>query len=300
MSASNIKSYKLDLSLSGELLSGLIAQGFEITKPPYTLYSGRKSGITCTLYTSGKLVVQGKEIGPFIEFFLEPEILKDFSFTHPTSGLDLKSRIGVDEAGKGDFFGPLTVGAVYATEKEILKMAEMGVKDSKAMQDSTVQRLAKEIKALCLTHIVVINPAKYNEIYPKFRNLNSLLAWGHATAIESLVEESGCREAIIDQFANERVVIDALKRKRVELNLTQRTKGEEDIVVAAASILARDAFLFGLEKLSRMVDSPLPKGASPKVVQAGKELYERLGEEGLLKVAKRHFKTWEQVCSTRY
>lgn len=294
------KTYTIDLSLSDTLLKGLVEQGFEITRPPYTLFSGKKQGLTCTLYTSGKLVVQGKEMGPFIEFFLEPNIVKDFSYTYTALDLDLSPHIGVDEAGKGDFFGPLTIGSVFAGEKEILKLKEMGVKDSKAMSDVTVQRLAVEIKRLCLTHIVVINPAKYNEIYPKFHNLNSLLAWGHATAIEALSKESGCQRVIIDKFANERVVIDALKRKKIELDLTQRTKGEEDIVVAAASILARDSFLFGLDKLSKMVDSPLPKGASPKVVQAGRDLYKKLGEEGLLKVAKRHFKTWEQVCSTRY
>src|SRR5207249_4523347 len=108
----------------------LTEQGFEFSSPPYTHFSAKKMGISCTLYTSLKLTVQGKEMRPFIEFYLEPEILKKFDFTYQGSAVehDKTGRIGVDEAGKGDFFGPLCVAAVFATGDMVQKLAQIGVK----------------------------------------------------------------------------------------------------------------------------------------------------------------------------
>lgn len=165
------------------------------------------------------------------------------------------------------------------------------------MTDSAIHVLANKIKKEFNHHIVRINPLKYNELYAKFRNLNHLLAWGHATTIESLVEKSGCREVIIDQFAAERVVETALKRKSMEVKLTQRHRGEEDLVVAAASILARQAFLDGLAKLSSDFSITLPKGASPKVVQAGIQFASKYGRDALPKVGKMHFKTLDAILA---
>ena len=130
------------------------------------------------------------------------------------------------------------------------------------MTDKSIYVIAPKIKKICLHHIVKINPSKYNEIYYQFNNLNRLLGWGHATTIEYLVGHSGCSQVIIDQFADESVVITALKRKKLKLDLTQRHRGEEDPVVAAASILARFTFLEGLKMLSDQFEISLPKGAS--------------------------------------
>ncbi|MDB2613663.1 ribonuclease HIII [Chlamydiales bacterium] len=286
---------KIDVSHSEKLIHDLREQGFTFSEPPYTHFSAKKKGVSCTFYQSGKLTVQGKEMDAFIEFYLEPEILKTFEYSHKEFYLDKKPRTGIDEAGKGDFFGPLCIAGVYTDAKGIDILFSNGVKDSKKMNDVLIGKLAKIIKKECLHHIVQINPEKYNEIYPKFNNLNRLLAWGHATCIEQLVKKSQCKDVIIDQFANESVVIEALERKQLNLNLVQRHKGEEDIVVAAASILARDAFVRGLANLSKMINSELPKGASNKVVQMAKHLYSTQGEKGLNFVSKRHFKTWKEV-----
>jgi ribonuclease HIII len=142
---------------------------------------------------------------------------------------------------------------------------------------------------------VRIPPKKYNELYLKFRNLNRLLAWGHATAIAELITKTGCKEVIIDKFADESVVEFALKQKQVEAHLVQKTKAESDPVVAAASILARGAFLEGLEKLSEMIGMTLPKGASTQVIEAGRSLVLKYGEVKLEEVAKLHFKTKNEV-----
>lgn len=288
----------IDLSLADKLQNDLLDQGFQLTTPAYTIFSAQKQGVSCTLYTSGKLTVQGKNKDEFIRFYLEPEILGSIAYSHPEASLDLTSRIGIDEAGKGDFFGPLCIAGVQASEDKIKELIKLGVRDSKKMQDKMILGLASKIKQ-CVPHsIVKLTPIKYNELYDSFHNLNRLLAWGHATAISELVEKTGCRNVIIDQFADESVVEVALQRKKMEVNLTQRHRGEEDPVVAAASILARAAFLQGMDELSSLVSHTLPKGAAAHVIEAGRQLVARHGQEVLKVVAKLHFKMTAQVLGS--
>jgi ribonuclease HIII len=287
----------IDLGLAEKLREDLLSQGFELTQPQHTIFSAQKKGVSCTLYTSGKLTVQGKDKQEFITFYLEPEILGTFTFSHAEALLDLKPHIGIDEAGKGDFFGPLCIGGVQAGEENIKELLKMGVRDSKRMSDDAVLKLAKKIRAAVPHSIVRISPLKYNELYRQFRNLNQLLAWGHATAIAELVEKTQCKDVLIDQFASEHVVLNALKRKQLSVNLTQRHRGEEDLVVAAASILARAAFLEGLEQLGRTVGMVLPKGASDQVVRTGKALVAKQGPGILDTIAKLHFKTKDVILA---
>lgn len=282
-------------SLAPKMMQDMESQGFEISHPEYTLFHASKKGITCTFYKSGKCVVQGKDSSDFIQFYLEPEILGRVTLGYEHLDLNLQPRIGIDESGKGDFFGPLCVAGVYAQGEQIQELLRLGVCDSKKLTDPNALKLADQIRKCCPHHIVRINPVKYNEIYPQFANLNRMLAWGHATAIEQLVAQTGCRDVIIDQFANEHVVLTALKRKKIELNLTQRHRAEEDLVVAAASILARAAFLAGLKYLSEQWQIALPKGASAATITAGKKFVAIHGRENLGHVAKLHFKTTEQL-----
>lgn len=286
---------EVDVKLADKMIADLSEQGFEITKPTHTLFSAKKKGINCTLYQSGKLVVQGSDIGPFMEFYLEPEILQSFTYSYSTEGLDLTGRIGVDESGKGDFFGPLCIAGVYAEGEDIKKLKAIGVKDSKTLADKRIKEIGKKIQESFAFHIVKINPFKYNELYLQFKNLNNLLAWGHATIIEQMIEKSGCHNVIIDQFASEGVVKRALLKKKISLEISQRHRGEEDLVVAAASILARQAFIEGLEKLSNEFQVPLPKGANAQVIDAGKKFINKHGQTALSKVGKLHFKTLDQI-----
>lgn len=286
---------QIDLSLASKLQTDLEEQGFELTKPPYTIFSAQKQGVSCTLYTSGKITVQGKAKDDFIAYYLEPEILKSLAYTYPETGVDMTPHIGIDEAGKGDFFGPLCIAGVQADEDGIRKLLEFGVKDSKRMSDTTIQKIAAKIRPAFAHSIVRIYPLKYNELYGKFQNLNRLLAWGHATAISELVEKTGCKEALIDQFANESLVENALKKKDLAINLKQRPRAEEDPVVAAASILARAAFVDGIDNLGKEAGIELPKGASDKVVDVGRKLVDKLGKDQLGKFAKLHFKTTNDV-----
>ncbi|MBS0616035.1 MAG: ribonuclease HIII [Verrucomicrobia bacterium] len=285
----------IDVALSVKLKEDLQAQGFTLSQPPYTLFSAQKKGVSCTLYTSGKLTVQGKDKDDFIAFYLEPEILKTLSYSYPELGVDMTPKIGVDEAGKGDYFGPLCIAGVYADESMIKKLLEWGVKDSKKMGDKTILTLAKKIRAELPHSIVRLPPTKYNELYQNFHNLNRLLAWGHATAIGELHEKTKCANVLIDQFASEHLVENALERKNISVQLQQRHRGEEDVVVAAASILARWAFVEGIDALSQEIGITLPKGANHGVKETAQKILAEKGRDVLGKVAKLHFKTTQEI-----
>ncbi len=295
--APNIFVATIDLKLGDKLLNDLKQQDFEISIPPHTVFSAKKKGVSCTLYQSGKLTVQGKEMATFLEFYLEPEILGSFNYTYQDLNIDKTARIGIDEAGKGDFFGPLCIAGVYAEGDAIAKLKSLGVRDSKSISDSNIIKIGRKIRAEYAHHIVKINPLKYNELYQQFNNLNHLLAWGHATTIENMILKTGCRRVIVDQFAAEYVVLTALKRKKLEVDLLQRHRAEEDLVVAAASILARQTFLEGIDSLSEEFGMELPKGASAKTIQSGRRFITKYGREALGKVGKLHFKTLDSILS---
>lgn len=285
----------IDLGLAEKLKGDLAAQGFKFEQPPYTIFSAKKEKVSCTLYTSGKLTVQGKGMAEFIEFYLEPEILGTLTYTHPEINIDFTPHIGGDEAGKGDFFGPLCIAALYADEQGIRDLLQMGVKDSKALSDDQSHKIARKLKERFPHAIVTISPERYNEMYASFHNLNRLLAWGHATAIAELVEKTGCKEILIDKFADESIVEGAVKKKNLSVHLTQRVRAEEDPVVAAASILARAAFLDGLKRAGAPWAIDLPKGAGAPVLTAGKTIVRLHGRAILNQIAKLHFKTTQDI-----
>ena len=278
-----------------KLLKDLTAQGFSIQYPPHTLFLAKKPGITCTLYPSGKLLVQGKNRHEFLLYYLEPTILHDLSYSYPAQKQGFLSQIGVDEAGKGDFFGPLCIASFYASAEEIPSLLKLKICDSKRLSDSSVRKTALILKARFPHSLVKLLPESYNRLYEKWKNLNRLLAWGHATAIENLYNKTGCKDVIIDQFAHVSLVQKAIEAKALPISLTQRHRGEEELVVAAASILARASFLEELESLSKAYEFPFPKGASQEVIERGKQFIQRYSPKLLPKVAKVHFRTTEAL-----
>ncbi len=209
--------------------------------------------------------------------------------------LSALNRIGIDESGKGDYFGPLVIAAVFVTGDTRRDLALMQVRDSKKISDGRILEMAPDIRLLCPHSIVAIGPQRYNELYAKIRNLNRLLAWGHARALENLLQQVQCDLAIADQFGDERLILNALQEKGKQIRLVQQPKAEADIAVAAASVLARAEFLLRLQRLSQELNTTLPKGASPAVELAGKMVVKKYGQERLGTVAKLHFKTTRQV-----
>jgi ribonuclease HIII len=149
----------------------------------------------------------------------------------------------------------------------------------------------------CVTTVVPIGNEAYNRLYAKMYSVNAMLAWGHARVIENLMGQKHRMnpppvKAISDQFAASKSVVEkALMASGREIELVQRHKAEEDLAVAAASILARDEFVKGLAKLEKQMAMKLPKGASAAVDEAAKKIFEERGADGLAKIAKMHFRT---------
>lgn len=204
-------------------------------------------------------------------------------------------RIGTDESGKGDYFGPLVAAGFFLADGQEEVVRALGVRDSKTLSDRRCRAIAETLRGAYPHSVVSIGPEKYNELYAKMRNLNRLLAWGHARVIENILERVPCGRAVTDQFGDAKYVLNALLKKGRAIELIQRPRGEEDAAVAAASILARAEFLARLEALGREWGMDLPKGAGPPVEQAAAAFVRRHGREALARVAKTHFKTTERV-----
>ena len=202
-------------------------------------------------------------------------------------------HIGVDESGKGDYFGPLVIAACYVGPEHLAELE--GVKDSKKLTDLLALRYSAVIMRTCPYAIVTVGPAKYNELYVKIPNLNKLLAWGHAKAIEEILTKVDADHVISDQFANPIGLQNALKSKGISIRLESRVRAESDIAVAAASVLARAEFLRRLKGLSEQWQLDLPKGAGSNVDQAARHFIAVKGRENLGSVAKLHFKTTQKL-----
>jgi ribonuclease HIII len=204
-----------------------------------------------------------------------------------------EGRIGVDESGKGDYFGPLVIAACYVGPEHLAELE--GVKDSKKLTDPMALRLSMKIKQTCPHSVIAIGPAKYNELYAKFKNLNTLLAWGHARAVENVLELQPANLVISDQFAAGGAVVKrALYEKGRGVEFRSLVRAEADIAVAAASILARAEFLRRLKSLGEQYGVDLPKGAT-NVIPTARRFVEQQGRDALVNVAKLHFKTTQQV-----
>ena len=268
---------------------------------PHARFAAEKERVNVVHYASGKLVVQGKGTQEFVEFVLEPEILKRAVVGYETV-LDpdiLLPRIGIDESGKGDFFGPLCVAGVYVNARMVEKWTEAGVRDSKSIgSERRIQELAEIIRTTpgSVVEVVAIGNESYNRLHLKMRSVNEILAWGHARVIENLLKRKQAMQpppvrAISDQFAaHKRTVENALMGLGRQIELVQRHKAESDIAVAAASILARAEFVRRLASLGRELGVLLPKGAGTAVNETAALLVERHSGQVLGRAAKLHFR----------
>jgi len=281
--------------------------GFEFSPKEYTLFFAQKNRLSVAVYEKGpKVLVQGRGVKEFVQFELEPKILGEakLGYEEVHSPEMFEPHFGVDESGKGDFFGPLVIAGVYVDHGIARKLLDAGVQDSKRIgSDARIRALAQLIRktASGLIETVLIGPQKYNELYEKFGNLNKLLGWGHARVIENLLaKKPDCPRALSDQFADARVIEQSLLRHGRKIDINQRTKAESDIAVAAASILARDAFINWLERRGKELGLRLERGASANVKETAKKVVEMSGPGALREVAKVHFRTANEVAPNHY
>jgi ribonuclease HIII len=293
---------KLTDEQAKSLRTWLEAHHYKFREVPYARFAAEKDKTNLVFYESRKLVVQGKGTQEFIEFVLEPEILREarLGYEAVLNPDLLLPRLGVDESGKGDFFGPLCVAGVYINEAVIKSWDGAGIKDSKNISsDKRIKELAERIRKTpgCVTTVVPIGNEAYNRLYSKMKSVNAMLAWGHARVIENLMKDRHAMSpppvrAISDQFAySKETVAGALMTLGREIELVQKHRAEEDLAVAAASILARNEFVTRLGALEKQFEMAFPKGASAAVDAAAKEFVARHGADALKKVAKTHFRT---------
>lgn len=206
-----------------------------------------------------------------------------------------KALIGTDESGKGDYFGPLVVAGVYADPGDRKWLKKIGAADSKTLAYSKIEKLAVEITARCKHSIIVFDNRGYNETYRQMGNLNRLLARGHAQVIENLLEVVQCSNALADQFGSPDLIRDALMTRGKLIKLEQRHRAEENEVVAAASILARNEYVKEMKKLSDKYEFDFPKGCSSLVTETAREYVRLYGRGKLEEVAKLHFIVTEKL-----
>lgn len=205
------------------------------------------------------------------------------------------AHIGTDESGKGDFFGPLVIAGVLVDETNAKYFLDLGIKDSKKLSDKKMLSLAVEIKKLAPHSIIAISNAKYNELYNNMKNLNKLLAWGHARAIENILNTSHCEYALSDKFGDESLIKSALMKNGRSIRLEQMCKAESDIAVAAASVLARATFVQKMQDMENIYGIKFQKGCSQLVKNVASDFIQKYGKDRLKEVCKAHFKTYNEV-----
>jgi len=299
--------HPLSTDQATKLRSLLQDLGFDFAPKPYTLFFAQKNKLSVAVYEKGpKVLLQGKGIEEFVQFQLEPRILEQakLGYEEVHSPEMFEPHFGIDESGKGDFFGPLVIAGVYVDAPVARKFLDAGIQDSKRIgSDARIRALAKIIRttAGAVIDTVAIGPERYNDLYGKFGNLNSLLGWGHARVIENLLaKKPGCPRALSDKFADSRIIERALLQHGQKIRLEQRTKAESDLAVAAASILAREAFIDWLDRRGKAIGAKLGRGVSAQVKEAARKLVEAEGPDVLRKVAKVHFRTAHEIAPGSY
>jgi len=292
---------------AAKLRSLLKDLGFEFAERPYTLFFAQKNKLSVAVYEKGpKILLQGKGIEEFVQFELEPKILEEakLGYEEVHSPEMFEPHFGIDESGKGDFFGPLVIAGVYVDREIARSFLEAGIQDSKRIgSDKRIRDLAEIIRKTpgAIGDAVSIGPERYNDLYEKFGNLNSLLGWGHARVIENLLaRRPDCPRALSDKFADARVIEKALLKHGQKIHLEQRTKAESDLAVAAASILAREAFIDWLERRGTTIGVKLGRGVSADVKAAAKKIADSGGATALRQVAKLHFRTAHEVAPDHF
>ncbi len=281
--------------------------GFTFSLKPYTIFFAQKNKLSVAVYEKGpKVLLQGKGIEDFVSFELEPKILGEarLGYEEVHAPEMFEPHFGIDESGKGDFFGPLVIAGAYTDREIARRFLENGIQDSKRIgSDAKIHALAKMIRETpgVAFEVILIGPEKYNDLYEKFGNLNSLLGWGHARVIENLLaKKPDCPRALSDKFADARVIEKSLFQHSKGIELEQRTKAESDLAVAAASILAREAFIDWLERNGKRSGLTLGRGVSEPIKETARKIVEQGGPEALRKLAKVHFRTAHEIAPMHY
>ena len=287
-----------------KLESALKSRGWETFQVPYARFAYRGSNVNVTAYDKRRVVVvAGKGTEEFVTNILEPEVTQTARLgydevLHPDW---FESHAGLDESGKGDFFGPTITATVIADKSAIEAWIKAGVKDSKRLVDTQIIKLDGIIRATPNVAVEVFpwKMPKYNELMSRpTANVNRLLGWQHAKTLLLALSKKHVAWGLLDQFTEQPLVQNELKKQNLEnFELRMRTKAEEDPVVAAASVVARAEYVRQMNELSKKFGGKLQKGASAAVKVQAKEIINKFGTPALGEFAKLHFRTAYEVVS---
>lgn len=247
------------------------------------------------LYTSGKLVFQGSE-----DFTSIITAVKN----NREDDSDVVAHLGVDEVGKGDYFGPLVVVACFLEEEFLEKVSSIGIGDSKKFSDSRIMQMYNLVKDYPYFYTSIIHPKEYDQLYKESKNVSILLARQHSKVIEMGLgdlksKNIECSRVVIDQFSSKKArILNELGSYGKEIELIQFHKGESDMAVACASVMARGIFLEEMEKMRKKYNFNFPKGSSD-VIDKGQDFVKKFGVDELGNVAKISFKTTAKVLQIK-
>ena len=272
---------------------------------PYGHWKAQKEHTSVSAYHSGKVVIQGGGTQDLVLYVLEPEILHEARLGYEGVLAEQENpqmferHAGIDETGKGASVEPPVSDCEHTTHDTAQKLLEVGVKDSKMIgTDQAMFAVARQIHAILngSFSLITISPTTLNQLYEKIGNLNRILAWGHARALENLLEKvPDCPRAISDQFGQGNLVHQALMERGRKVVLDEHPKAEADIAVAAASILAREKYVLEMQRRITSSGLLLPKGAGPKVTETAKEFLKLHPKAELGNYAKTFFKTMDSL-----
>jgi ribonuclease HIII len=298
--------FVLDRAAAGTLEQRLrqeLTGEVEWRRVDHARYALKAEGLSVVCYNSGKLVVQGRGADEFRSRFLEGAVPKPLQGqTRAEEALLFEvPTIGSDEAGKGDYFGPLVVASVFAAPEQLDELRAIGVADSKSLSDRRMYAIAEKIESDFACEVRVLMPEDYNARWQAVGNVNHVLADLHADAISALVRANVCEEIVVDRFGDERLVADRLRRilGSLEQRLVQVPRAEAHPVVAAASIVARIRFLEGLAVCEQEGGTDLHKGAGEPVDVAARRAFAIGGTELLQRIAKLHFRNSQKIPGFR-
>ena len=285
------------------LQESLIRMGYSITGHQEIAYGVQfyaqndktKELIRVYQNTKGKITLDNSQVSdPILKDFLSSYKNKKSQINDEKYYIFAPPLIGTDEAGKGDYFGPLCVAAVYTDKEQYIQLQQEGIKDSKKLNDSNIAALAKKIIKICPYYSVIVVPNNvFNDHYINVKNINAILGAAHAQAIKNILSQIDCRRVLTDKFGSVHWIEDQLIG--YDIDLAQETKAEQNIAVAAASILARWTFVEKIKKMSEEYQFKFPLGASAAVDIQGQEFIASHSKEELYEVAKISFKNTERI-----
>ncbi|MDA0667323.1 MAG: ribonuclease HIII [Planctomycetota bacterium] len=278
-----------------QLSDALHNASYEFRNLQHAVFQARGEGVVVSLYKSGKLVVQGKGAEAWHTQYLgakEAAPSKKASAAQSSGGFPPSAAsIGSDEAGKGDTFGPLVVAAVAIAEDKAELLQSSKVADSKTIDDQRIRILGPWIRENFDFEVRCLMPAEYNQEWQTAgSNVNTLLTQLHFDCLHALQSKSGFSNIVVDRFAPSCPVSKRLHAINPNLNVVEVPRAEAHLAVAAASVLAREQFLIGIEELSSAWAMTIPRGSGSPVPPALREFLQMHSAGELSQVAKVHFK----------